>query len=108
MGVVAARFDIWLIALDPTLGSEIHKTRPCVVVSPDEMNARLTTVIVAPMTTRRRSWPTRVPLVFQKKAGEIVLDQIRTIDRARLVRKLGALDEDTAAVVLALLQEMFA
>lgn len=108
MGVVVARFDVWLIALDPTLGSEIRKTRPCVVVSPDEMNGRLSTLIVAPLTTRRRAWPTRVPVVFQKKAGEIVLDQIRTIDRARLVRKLGRLDEETAELALSVLKEMFA
>ncbi|MCA1733389.1 MAG: type II toxin-antitoxin system PemK/MazF family toxin, partial [Acidobacteria bacterium] len=99
---------VWLIALDPTLGSEIRKTRPCVVVSPDEMNARLSTLIVAPLTTRRRAWPTRVPVVFRKKKGEIVLDQIRTIDRARLVRKLGRLENETAELVLSVLKEMFA
>jgi mRNA interferase MazF len=108
MGVVVARFEVWLIALDPTLGSEIRKTRPCVVVSPDEMNGRLSTLIVAPLTTRRRAWPTRVPVVFQKKAGEVVLDQIRTIDRARLVRRLGSLEQETGEQVLSVLQEMFA
>ena len=83
--------DIWLAQLDPTVGSEIRKTRPCVVVSPDDMNAHLRTVIVAPMTTGSRPAGFRVPLTFQGKQGLIVLDQIRTLDRVRLVKRLGAL-----------------
>jgi mRNA interferase MazF len=108
MAVVIKRFDVYLINLDPTIGSEIRKTRPCVVVSPDEMNRSIATVIVAPMTTQRRAYPTRVACQFQRKKGEVVLDQIRTVDRRRLVRKLGRLDRRTAEEVRAILQEMFA
>ena len=89
--------EIWLAQLDPTVGSEIQKTRPCVVVSPDEMNAHLRTVIVAPMTTGSRPAAFRVPLTFQGKRGLIVLDQIRTLDRARLVKRLGVLRAPTLA-----------
>ncbi len=100
--------DIWLTQLDHTVGSEIQKTRPCVVVSPDDMNAHLRTVIVAPMTTG--SWPARfrVALTFQGKKGLIVLDQIRTLDRVRLVQRLGALRPATLAATLHTLQAMFA
>ncbi|MEE9182074.1 MAG: type II toxin-antitoxin system PemK/MazF family toxin [candidate division NC10 bacterium] len=108
MGVVARRFDVYLVALDPTVGSEIRKTRPCVVVSPDEMNAHITTVIVAPMTTRRRPYPTRIPCRFQGKSGEVVLDQLRTVDRARLVKRLGRISPATQQEILAALAEMFA
>ncbi len=108
MALVVSRFEVWLVALDPTRGSEIRKTRPCVIVSPDEMNQSINTVIVAPMTTKGRAYPTRVPLTFRKKRGEIVLDQLRTIDKSRLVRKMGKLDSGTADAVLAILQEMFA
>lgn len=108
MALVASRFEVWLIALDPTRGSEIQKTRPCLIISPDEMNHHISTVIVAPMTTRRRSYPSRVPLIFRKKRGEIVLDQIRTVDKVRLVKKLGEADSETGEVVLGVLQEMFA
>jgi len=87
MAVVVKRFDVWLVNLDPTVGSEIKKTRPCLVISPDEMNRHIATVIVAPMSTKGRPYPTRVACRFQKKRGRIVLDQIRTIDRARLVRR---------------------
>ena len=100
--------DIWLAHLDPTVGSEIQKTRPCVVISPDEMNAHLRTVIVAPMTTGSRPAAFRVPLTFQGKRGLIVLDQIRTLDRVRLVKKLGALRASTLALTLQTLQAMFA
>jgi mRNA interferase MazF len=106
--VVVERLDVFLIALDPTRGSEIRKTRPCLVVSPDEMNRHIRTVIVAPMTTAGRSYPTRVPCTFQGRRGRIVLDQIRTIDRDRLVRKLGRIDRRTGDKVLARLGEMFA
>jgi mRNA interferase MazF len=106
--VVIKRFDVHLVRLDPTVGVEIQKTRPCVVVSPDEMNRSLQTVVVAPMTTKGRSYPSRVACRFQGRDGQVVLDQLRTVDRARLVRKLGRLDKKTFAVVLDILQEMFA
>ena len=99
--------DIWLAQLDPNLGSEIQKTRPCVVISPDEMNAHLKTVIVAPMTTGSRSAGFRIPLTFQGKQGLIVLDQIRTLDRVRLIRRLGGLRPATLALTLQTLQAMF-
>jgi mRNA interferase MazF len=102
------RSEVYLVNLDPTVGSEIQKTRPCVVVSPDEINHSIRTVIVAPMTTRGRSYPTRVPCRFKGKEGQVVLDQIRTVDRVRLVKKLGGLDSKTSAKVFDLLQEMFA
>ena len=102
------RGDIILVNLAPTRGSEIRKTRPCVVVSPDELNDYLTTYIVAPMTTGGHSYPFRVACRFKGKAGHIVLDQIRTIDRDRVVRKLGRLPEPTLAGTLSILQEMFA
>jgi mRNA interferase MazF len=100
--------EIWLAQLDPTLGSEIRKTRPCVVISPDEMNAHLRTVVVAPMTTGSRPAGFRVPLTFQGKAGLILLDQVRTLDGVRLVRRLGALRPKTLATTLQTLQDMFA
>ena len=100
--------EIWLVQLDPTVGSEIQKSRPCVVVSPDEMNAHLRTVIVAPMTTGSRPAAFRVPLTFQGKRGLIVLDQIRTLDRVRLVKRLGVLRAPTLASTLQTLQAMFA
>ena len=100
--------DIWLAQLDPTVGSEIQKTRPCVVISPDEMNAHLRTVIVAPMTTGSHPAAFRVSLAFQGKHGLIVLDQIRTLDRVRLVKRLGALRAATLATTLHRLQSMFA
>ncbi len=99
--------DIWLAQLDPTLGGEIHKTRPCVVVSPVDMNAHLRTVIVAPMTTGSRPAGFRVALTFQGKQGLIVLDQLRTLDRVRLVKRLGALRPPTLALTLQTLQAMF-
>ena len=108
MGVVVRRFDVYLVALDPTIGSEIKKARPCLVVSPDEMNAHIATVLVAPMTTRRRPYPTRIPCRFQGKSGEVVLDQLRTVDRARLVKRLGRSSPATQKEVLAALAEMFA
>jgi mRNA interferase MazF len=107
MGVVE-RFEVHLIALDPARGHEIPKTRPCTVISPDEMNGRLRTVIVAPMTTKGSAYPSRVPCTFRGKRGHVVLDQIRTVDRTRLVKRLGRLDRRTAVHVLDILQEMFA
>jgi mRNA interferase MazF len=100
--------EIWLAQLDPTVGSEIRKTRPCVVISPDEMNAYLRTIIVAPMTTGSRAARFRIPLTFQGKQGLIVLDQIRTLDRVRLVKRLGALRPPTLTATQRTLQDMFA
>ena len=108
MGVVASRFDVFLVNLDPTIGREIQKTRPCVVVSPDEMNRHLRTVIVAPMTTRGREYPTRVACRFRRKAGQVALDQVRTVDTRRLVKRLGKLPAAAHRQVLEVLMEMFA
>ena len=106
--MVVQRFDVFLVNLDPTVGSEIKKPRPCLIISPDEMNRHIATVIVAPMTTKGRPYPTRVACRFQGKEGQIVLDQIRTIDKSRLVRKLGRIHESTRTSVLTTLAEMFA
>jgi len=106
--MVVQRFDVYLVNLDPTVGSEIQKTRPCLVISPDEMNNHIATVIVAPMTTKGREYPTRVLCKFEGKDGQIVLDQIRTVDKTRLVKKLGKIDTETQNEVLSVLQEMFA
>ncbi len=105
---MVARFDVFLVNLNPTLGAEIRKTRPAVVISPDEMNRHIRTVIVAPMTTSGRDYPTRIQCRFKNKRGQIALDQIRTVDKARLAKRLGALDADTAGAVLEVLCEMFA
>lgn len=99
--------EVWLVSLDPTRGSEIKKTRPCLVVSPDEMNQHLRTVIVAPMTTTDRPYPTRVGLTFQGKSGQVALDQIRAIDHDRLVQRLGTISPKTAQTVSSVLVEMF-
>ncbi|QSJ17466.1 type II toxin-antitoxin system PemK/MazF family toxin [Nostoc sp. UHCC 0702] len=106
--MVIKRFDVFLVNLDPTIGSEIQKTRPCVVISPDEMNRHITTVIVAPMTTKGQAYPTRVVCQFQGKEGQIVLDQIRTVDKTRLVKRLGQISNDEQRAVLDILAEMFA
>ena len=107
--MVAAAFprqgEIWLVNLDPVVGREIAKTRPGAIVSPDELNARLGTVIVAPLTSTIKPWPFRVRLRFARRNGSIALDQMRAMDRARLVRRLGRVD---AAPILAVLREMFA
>jgi mRNA interferase MazF len=112
MGVVTAdmvrRGDVFLVNLDPTRGGEIQKTRPCVVVSPDELNAHLRTFIIAPLTTGTHSYPFRVACRFEGQSGYIVLDQIRTVDRERLVRRLRKLSSSTLEQTLAILQEMFA
>jgi len=102
------QFDIYLISLDPTVGHEINKTRPCVIISPNEMNRHISTVIVAPMTTKGRKYPTRVTCSFQGKKGQVVLDQIRTIDKERLVTKLGVISAQAQDNILKILQEMFA
>ncbi len=106
--MVVRRFDVFLVRLDPTVGSEIQKPRPCVVISPDQLNPHLSTVIVAPMTTGGRSYPMRVSCQFEGKRGQVVLDQIRTVDKSRLVKKLGKLSKTTQKKVLSVLAEMFA
>jgi mRNA interferase MazF len=103
-----ARGQVYLVRLDSTLGSEIKKTRPCVVVSPDELNDHLRTVIVAPMTTGGRAYPWRPACRFQDKSGFVALDQLRTVDAERLAKSLGRLDAETVVDVLERLQEMFA
>ena len=108
MEVVTNRFDVYLVNLDPVVGAEIQKTRPCVIISPDEMNHHLRTVIVAPMTTKGRPYPSRVPCRFEGKDGQVVLDQVRTVDKARLVKRLGRLNSRTQEAILAILAEMFA
>jgi mRNA interferase MazF len=102
------RGDVYLVRLNPTRGSEIRKTRPCVVVSPDELNAHLQTFIVAPLTTGGHPYPFRIPSRFGGKDGHVILDQVRVVDRARLAKRLGALTEPTLRKVLGVLQEMFA
>jgi mRNA interferase MazF len=108
MGMVVSRFEVYLVVLDPTIGSEVCKTRPCLVISPDEMNRHIATVIVAPMTTKGRDYPSRVSCSFKGKQGQVVLDQIRTVDKSRLVQKLGAIDRRTQSKVLSVIAEMFA
>ena len=104
----AARGDVHLVRLDPTLGSEIRKTRPCVVVSPDELNEHLRTVIVAPMTTGGNAYPWRIPCRFQNRSGFVAIDQLRTVDTERLVKRLGRLSSGSTTDVFEALQEMFA
>ena len=106
--MVVKRFEVYLINLDPTLGREIQKTRPCLIISPDEMNDHISTVIVAPMTTKGKDYPTRVKCQFEGKKGQIVLDQIRTVDKIRLVKKLGKISASTRKEVLVTLLDMFA
>jgi len=101
------RFEVYLVNLDPTVGKEIQKTRPSLIISPDEMNRHIGTVIIAPLTTHGREYPTRVACRFQGKDGQVVLDQIRTVDKSRLVRLLGKIDKRTQTKVTAVLQEMF-
>src|SRR4051812_30452726 len=105
--MVIRRFDVYLINLDPTIGSEIQKRRPCLVISPDEMNRYIKTVIVAPMTSKGTTYPTRVACRFQRKQGQVVLDQIRTVDKTRLIKRLGRIDKQTQTEVLSILGEMF-
>ena len=108
MAMVVNRFDVYLINLDPTVGSEIQKARPCLIISPDEMNRHIRTTIVAPMTTTSKDYPTRVSCKFKKKKGQIVLDQIRTIDKTRLIKKLGSVNPETQLEVISVLQRLFA
>lgn len=102
-----SRFDVFLIALDPTVGHEIKKTRPCTVISPDEMNHHIGTLVIAPMTTKGRNYPTRVSCTFQGVEGQIVLDQIRTVDKSRLVKRLGRLSPMDSDRLVSVLIEMF-
>ena len=106
--MVVNRFDVYLVNLDPTVGSEIKNARPCLIISPNEMNRHIRTVIIAPMTTAGRDYPTRVSCTFKRKKGQIVLDQIRTIDKARLMKKHGIIDPDTQSEVISVLQQLFA
>ena len=102
------QFEVYLVQLNPTAGSEINKTRPCVIISPNEMNHAINTVIIAPMTTKTLPYPTRVPVHFAGRSGEIVLDQIGTVDKTRLIKKLGSVSATEARVTLRVLREMFA
>ena len=102
------RFEVHLISLDPTKGSEIRKTRPCLIISPNEMNKHIRAVIIAPMTSTIKNYPTRVNITFQGKKGQIVLDQIRTVDKSRLIKNLGSISKTAEEKVLSVLQEMFA
>ncbi len=101
------RFDVYLVNLDPTKGREIKKTRPATIISPNEMNDHISSVIIAPMTTKGRDYPTRISCKFQGKQGQIILDQIRTVDKFRLVKRLGKIDNSTSEKILNLSQEMF-
>jgi mRNA interferase MazF len=106
MGVVK-RFDVYLINLDPTVGHEIKKYRPCLVISPDEMNRNISTVLVAPMTTKGRNYPTRVSCTFNNKKGQILLEQMRAVDKIRLIKRLGTVDSFIQAQVFSVLSELF-
>ncbi len=108
MAMVIKRFDVYLVNLDPTIGSEIQKTRPCLVISPDEMNRNIRTVIIAPMTSAQKDYPTRVSCTFKKKQGQIVLNQIQTTDKTRFIKKLGTLGSRAQSDVIATLQRLFA
>ncbi len=101
------RFDVYLVNLDPTVGHEIKKSRPCLIISPDELNRYISTVIVAPMTTKGRPYPTRIPCIYQDKKGQILLDQIRTVDKSRLVRRLGKIDIEIQIEVFTVLASLF-
>ncbi|MBW0435457.1 type II toxin-antitoxin system PemK/MazF family toxin [Leptospira yasudae] len=104
--MVISQYEVYLINLDPTVGHEIKKSRPCLIISPNEMNKTIGTIIIAPMTTKSRSYPTRVELTFQGKKGWIVLDQIRTVDKTRLAKKLGKIDPKTANKMKLIIKEM--
>ena len=106
--MVMNRFDVYLTSLNPTVGSEIQKTRPCLIISPDEMNRHIRTVIIAPMTTAEKDYPTRIKYKLKKIKGQIVIGQIRTIDKTRLIKKLGTIDPETQLKVISVLQRLFA
>lgn len=105
--VTPKRFDIFLVTLDPTVGSEIKKARPAIIISPNEINPHINTVIIAPLTTTNKPYPTRIPITLQKKKGFIVLDQIRTINKQRLVKKLGTTTPITQNKIITTLQQLF-
>ena len=100
------QYDVFLICLDPSVGHEIRKSRPCVVISPDEMNRYISTVIIAPMTSMSHSYPTRVPIKFKGRDGWVVLDQIRSVDKKRLIKKLGSIDQRTVSKMKSIIKEM--
>ena len=102
------RFDVFLVNLDPSVGSEIRKARPCVIVSPDEMNRHVNTVMIAPMTTVCRQWPTRVSVRFGGTDGQVAVDQMRAVDKTRLIRRLGTLNVTESAILISTIQEFFA
>jgi mRNA interferase MazF len=104
--MVVKQYEIYLLNLDPTIGSEIKKIGPCVVISPDEMNLHLNTVIIAPMTSATKSYPSRVKIDFQNKIGQIALDQIKTIDKSRMIKKMGKINKKTIEMVKQVIQEM--
>lgn len=106
MGMVMNQYDVYLVNLDPTVGHEIKKTRPCLIISPDEINNNISTIIIAPMTTKSHSYPTRIPVRFEGKNGWIVLDQIRTVDNIRLVKRLGKISKKEVLEVKKILKEM--
>jgi mRNA interferase MazF len=106
MGMVINQYEVYLVELDPTKGHEIQKTRPCLVISPDEMNHNIGTVIIAPMTTKSHNYPTRIELKFLEKKGWIVLDQIRTIDKQRLLKKIGKIEVKEITKVKEIIKEM--
>lgn len=103
-----SRFDVYYVNLDPTIGSEIKETRPCIIISPNEMNYNIATVIIAPLTSKLRNYPTRVPCKVNGKQGQVVLDQIRTVDKSRQIKKIATLNKITQTKVLNVLREMFA
>ena len=106
MGMVISQYDVYWVDLDPTKGHEIKKTRPCVVISPNEMNKFIGTVIIAPMTSKSKQYPSRIEVLFNQKQGWIVLDQIRTIDKRRLIKKVGSLKKDEISKIKSLIKEM--
>ncbi len=104
--MVMEQYDVFLISLDPTIRHEIKKARPCVIISPDEMNKYISTIIIAPMTSRSHSYPTRIPVKFKGKEGWVVLDQIRAVDKRRLIKKLGRIDQETINTIKSIIREM--
>ena len=104
--MVISQYEVFLIALDPAVGAEIKKSRPCVIISPDEMNHHLATVMIVPMTTKFHAYPTRVPVTFARKSGWIVLDQIRTVDKRRLIKRLGRTESKTVASIKSIIEDM--
>ena len=107
MEMVTGRFEVYLVSSDPTIGSEIKKTRPCVIISPDELNNNLDTLIIAPLTSAKKYYPTRINCKFKNKSGQVVLDQIRTIDKQRLIKKLGEINQETQDKMLEILNKIF-